>query len=66
MTATCSTGTCPRKAVVTIRDGRSFCKRHADHLPPFLRRKAGQPSGVATRAVADTYKPPTFSRRWRL
>jgi len=35
----CSRSDCYRPAAVTIRDGRTYCKRHGDHLPPYLRHR---------------------------
>jgi len=40
---TCSRDNCFRRAVVAIRDGRTFCKQHGDHLPPYERRPLPQP-----------------------
>ena len=36
----CWQNSCVRPAVVTIPDGRSYCKHHGDRLPRYLLRKA--------------------------
>jgi hypothetical protein len=50
MSETCTR--CGRRAVITTRDGKPYCKHHGDRLPRHLRRAAGVRSGAVSRAQA--------------
>jgi hypothetical protein len=43
---TCDANKCTRKAEVIARDGRRFCKRHADRLPRSMRRAPRVPKAL--------------------
>jgi hypothetical protein len=52
-TERCSSAHCQRpltgRGVITDRDGRRYCRKHGDKLPPYLRRPrrtARQPTGA--------------------
>jgi hypothetical protein len=46
---------------VVLRDGQMLCKKHADRVPPYLRRqphqKSGQPSRAKVQAELGFVKP---------
>jgi hypothetical protein len=37
----CTWPRCGRRVAIVARNGRAYCKAHADRLPPHLRREAG-------------------------
>jgi hypothetical protein len=44
----CTRRGCAHRAHLVARDGRPYCKKHGDRLPPYLRRQPATKGRVST------------------
>ena len=49
---------CNHRAALIARDGKPYCKKHADRLPTHMRRQPGKKSNEPTRRQARTTATP--------